>query len=766
MQEILDGLQAVINGDLKSVEAFGGSAEELGQAFEGLRNGLETIKDVSAISSSALEEERTRVESLRAAYDQLLEEGQGMSQGLQTQKIAGGFVDLASAGMTAVFSVQSLVNAFKILNNENLTIGEKVEQLTMNIAMMATMGGTAIAQTIGTLKDMNSVIIDQGTVLGARISLEKEVISTLIEEAGPERILTQEKITQIASEAKLSEEKVASIAIRKGLTVETNSETLAETANAKAKGLSKKETLGLIALEKLQGSLYAKTIGKIGLIIAARLGLISVEQKEAIVAGELTIAEMAATGAAGPLIALAAPLIALTAIVAGVGIALKKASEEEEQRKQHLEEEIEANKNMVNSIHENADNLNKLMNEYYKTGTASDELKTALLNQAEALNITNAKLYISLGKYEELKNKIDQTTASVLEYNNALLKRQKDDAVKDLLKDSDYGGGLSGPLSLSASTEAFGAGQTVASYVPFVRQFVGTDVEKNIHSVTLALDKANKEYTLLQTEMKKYEGQTLSDGQEQIYNNLKNRSDRLENNIGSYNNYLRNSNVQTIKAAEKQAAENEFQIMLADSQRTAETFKDASTYEDYVKQIKDSRIFPEIADYLEGLTEEQQEKYINSLVKQLGTATNNLELSNLADYESTKNLMLDDTLDSQIDQLDFTSAISKDNFKKQIKGLYEEALTTLDNTNIDEKDKIKIVAGLDYNQSKAEIEKDLQQIIAEVQNGGDVDKIMLRYGAEHGTQLLEEKTTYKNEIPDILKDADITDTDFEEYQKS
>lgn len=763
LEEILEGLQAAVNGDLKSTEAFGGSAEKLGQAFERLRNGLETIKDASAINSEALVEERTRVESLRAAYDQLLEEGRGMSQGLQTQKIVSGLANLASAGMTAVFSIQSLINIFKIWNNEDLTIGEKVEQLAMNIAMVAAMGIPAITQTTGALRDMNVAIAEQGAVLSARIALENGVIATLIEQAGSERILTQEKIAQIASEAKLSEEKVASMAIRRGLIVETNNETLAETANATAKSLSKKETLSLIALEKLQGSLYTKTIGKIGLMIAARAGLITMKQAEEIITGKLAIAELAATAAARPLIALAAPLGVLVGIITLVGVGLNMASEAEKRRKQHLEETIEANKDMVNSIHENANGLNELMNEYYNTGTASDELKTALLDQAKALNITNAELYISLGKYEELKDKIDQTTTSVLEYNNALLGQQKDDAIKDLLKDNSFGSGLNGPLSLGASVEAFGAGQTAASYVPFVRMFVGTDVEKNIHSVTLELEKANREYALLQAEIKKYEGQTLSPGKQQIYKNLKNRSDQLESNISSYNNYLRDSRIQTVKAAEKQAAENEFQIMLTDSQQRTKTFEDASTYEDYVEQIKDSKIFPEIASYLEGLTEEQQEKYINSLVKQLGIATNDLKLSNLADYEATKDLMLDDILDSQIDQFGFTDVTSRDNFKNQIKELYDEAFTILDNANIDEEDKIKIAAGLDYNQSKTEIEADLQQIITEVQNGGDVNKIMLRYG---GIQVQEEATTYKSEIPDILKDADITDADFVKYQES
>ena len=123
------------------------------------RQGLLRIKDASVISTEGLEREQAAVEATRAAYKQKLAEGTGMGQNLQTQNIVSGLTNIASAGMTAVFAMQSLVNIFRIINNDDLTFAEKAEQLAMNLAMVAAMGIPAITQTKTALAELKTSIL-------------------------------------------------------------------------------------------------------------------------------------------------------------------------------------------------------------------------------------------------------------------------------------------------------------------------------------------------------------------------------------------------------------------------------------------------------------------------------------------------------------------------------------------------------------------------------------------------------------------------------
>ena len=126
-----------------------------------------------------------------------------------------------------------------------------------------------------------------------------------------------------------------------------------------------------------------------------------------------------------------APLIALTVGIAGIGVAVgvvvaavNAHSEAEKCRKEALQASIDASNGAFETIKKNAATLNELHKEYKTTGKASDEFKNALLEQAEALGIVNAKQMIALGQYDELKKNIDEATQKQLNYNISLLQKQ------------------------------------------------------------------------------------------------------------------------------------------------------------------------------------------------------------------------------------------------------------------------------------------------------------------------------------------------------
>jgi len=125
-----------------------------------------------------------------------------------------------------------------------------------------------------------------------------------------------------------------------------------------------------------------------------------------------------------------APLIALTAVIAAIGVdvgvvvaAVNAHSEAEKHRKEELQASIDALNGAVETIKKNAPTLNELHQEFKAKGKASVEFINSLLEQAEELGIVNAKQIIALGQYDELKKNIDEATQKQLAYNIALLQQ-------------------------------------------------------------------------------------------------------------------------------------------------------------------------------------------------------------------------------------------------------------------------------------------------------------------------------------------------------
>lgn len=94
--------------------------------------------------------------------------------------------------------------------------------------------------------------------------------------------------------------------------------------------------------------------------------------------------------------------------------------------RQNLQESLERNQEkleesnaLIDSIQSQTDNLNSLYSEYKSTGNASEEFKGVLRSLGTELGIVNTELLINTGNYEALKQKIDEATISQLEYNAA-----------------------------------------------------------------------------------------------------------------------------------------------------------------------------------------------------------------------------------------------------------------------------------------------------------------------------------------------------------
>ena len=159
--------------------------------------------------------------------------------------------------------------------------------------------------------------------------------------------------------------------------------------------------------------------------------LILTEQKLAIAAGQQTAAlgaeATAATAATtaniglagslrlvgaafGPFIAIAA---AGAAALAGLGYAVNKIEEDYKSVRSVLEEST----GLVESITSQQSSLEGLYQEYKSTGEVSEEFKNTLITLAEELNISGAALMVQSGNYETLKQKIDETIASQIQYN-------------------------------------------------------------------------------------------------------------------------------------------------------------------------------------------------------------------------------------------------------------------------------------------------------------------------------------------------------------
>lgn len=504
----------------------------------------------------AMEQVATEGKVANTIIDQQIRSLNEYQASLKRKEGINNIINLSNSVMTASFALQSLHSIFDIIGNDELTLSEKFEQLTMNIAMVATMGIPAITQFKTSIDGIKTSLIEWATATWAHVAAEEaaaNVMATIMAEEGE---LTSERLEAIAVNSGLSMEEVHAIAVKKEYIAVTEAETVAETQKQVVLRSSIPALIAATAAEKLSGTTYAKTIGKIGLVIAARLGLITVEQKESLVAGELTAAEIAAAGAAGPLLALAGPLIAIAAVFAGVAVAINAISAEQEKHKKFLEEQVEKTNEAASAVKEHKQAYDDLYRTYSKTGEGSEELKDAALELAEALGIQGAEALANTNNFDLLNEKIQKATETQLAYNAALLEQQIAEskisvAGNDFNFDSSsaagvYGGALMTNalayqgMSTADYNNTNGLGERVAKYKELMDQATQAQIDAQQALIENKETLYQQNIELSQQLSEQAQQYTLSAEQLEVVEKLTQRNQsRLQSNIaaGVYDNF-------------------------------------------------------------------------------------------------------------------------------------------------------------------------------------------------------------------------------------
>jgi ASC-1-like (ASCH) protein len=140
VESVLEQLEIGLNGDIKSFDQFEKILQESGLSLENFHKGLEKLREEGVLSAEMYDQLTKKVEQYQAANNLKSKEQQGFAEGLNFQRTVTQISNLTSGLMSAAFAVQSLTNVIHILNNEDLTIGQKFEQLFMSIVMAVSMG--------------------------------------------------------------------------------------------------------------------------------------------------------------------------------------------------------------------------------------------------------------------------------------------------------------------------------------------------------------------------------------------------------------------------------------------------------------------------------------------------------------------------------------------------------------------------------------------------------------------------------------------------
>ena len=409
VEETILSLDDVINGNIEDFERLENSLRGINVVIEQSAKGINALRETLTINADVLAQQKAQVDALRIGYEQTLAEGRGMAQGLQMQNLVSGFANVASASMTAVFAMQSFVNIFKIIGNEDLDPFEKLEQLTMNIAMTAAMGIPAITQMKGAFQSISTELTAMTANFWAKNAAEATAITLMEQEAKEGGVLTAQQLLQIANKAELTEAEIGALAAKKGYILAIKEENAAQTVNNTIKTKSTATTLTAIAAEKLSGTVYSKTVGKIGLLIAARLGLITAENAEAVALGNLTAAEIAAAGAGTILLATILPIVAAIGAVALILKVSYDAWNADANAMANAAKVAEEANTKWKETKETVENLTSALKELNEVSDAIDELTVGTDEWNEKLKENNELVLSLLETYPELAKYVERT---------------------------------------------------------------------------------------------------------------------------------------------------------------------------------------------------------------------------------------------------------------------------------------------------------------------------------------------------------------------
>ena len=360
---------------------------------------------------------------------------QGLKSSLNTQAIGKGFSKLGSAAMSGVFAIQSLDSMMKILEDDSLTMKEKIDKSLMSIVMLGSMGVSAFTSIGSAMTSFNAGLASVGG------------ISQAAEEF---KLASAEQAV-----VKATDEKTAALARYRAAMLQNNvaqsASTLEEKANAKASfDAAKAKKANAIAARdeaksnvKSTASGQANTASKMAGAIATKIaaaattegtianGLYSISLKIlSAITGEAVVAT---TTLAGTIAAVALPATVIIGTIIALGVALKALYDEYNKDAIAAEKAAESAKYANEKFAEAQNNYKTLSSDfsgYKEAKKALDDLTVGTDEWNASLQSVNDQVLDLLDKYPDLAKYVSMTRKGEMviseEGLDAVQKAQKD----------------------------------------------------------------------------------------------------------------------------------------------------------------------------------------------------------------------------------------------------------------------------------------------------------------------------------------------------
>lgn len=663
LKETLELLRPAVMGDKKAIEQL--NSQTLTKMAEALQLDDEQLSKLLKTLGVATKEVSVFGAAVKASEGQT---GQFL-HGIELQTEINKIVGLVQGIGQLAFAWQSFQHLGSLWADEDIDLGEKILQTIINISFALPMlltGFSEIAKGFGAIKNLIQSGTVQQIILNGLLGIENGLL-------GLNTQLRTERLKKIVQEAAVTGDLNA---VSRMWSILLNIE------NAELAGLNK----------QLPG---------------AAGGMLLLESGETAAAGGAATLGTALAGINVQLLALMKNPVfwigaAVVGIIMGIAAGIGAIAKAEEQRKKTLQEQIDASNATVQTIKDNKENLNKLYNEYKTTKVVSDEFKQALLDQADALGITNAKVLIAAGQYEVLKDKIDAAIQSELELNDILLKQQIKDDTKD-----------------------FNAEDTNM----VLQQKAGIEHGKSTDAYTriIAYEKQILELRKEQAEIDKQIRQAEKLGQKDQVTQLKARKAALQEEIEYYAGLTTSDAGKRIKENGQQLIENK--VLQAEYDPRLQ-YRSGQSIEEYEQQIWETGEF----DSME-IVHEFVKAYVSGSSKAAKDAATQQY------YEDSKQIAYDKAYEITSANDETGLYGSKRVFGYDDIGEYyaNQIVGTIDDLPIPEEDKANLFNWIDWNGTQDEIQAQLDMIIANYQSENPLtaDQFLAKNKAEGMT--LEEQ---------------------------
>lgn len=670
MQEKLAGalktFDAVAKGEKVTVDQLKLAFEQAGQESGKLAQYFNTLYETGDITKAELEQLRNALMGVEAGFENSSQAAQFFAQSMNLQNTINSVANLASGIMSVAFGLQSLSNLPNIWANQDLTFGQKFLETVMNLSM-----GLAML-----LPGLTMIPKEMGNITNAIKAWSAAQMAGVA-------------VTEL--EAKAIEEQTAAMVL-----------------NTAAVNLSK------TAYGKLIGTILAAAAAKLSVFIP------SLEATAAALKAE-GLAALFAEGALAPLVALAAPLLALAAVIGVVAFAVNSYSEQEEKRKQALQDSIDASNTAVAAIKENKEALDNLYGEYTLTKEASDEFKDALLEQANALGIVNAEQMVALGQYKDLKQEIDEVTKKQLMYNNALLQQQNKDLSPKVGGVNDSNAHLASKAGINYTVDTVeGEGFSTNIYSSSDSQYT------QLLKYQEAARKGQEELVALQSELGELTLKTVDETytQEQkdqdIINKKKEIADK-QKEINEFTQQYSSEEAQQLLANNEQIVENQKLIALYSEDSVLHQNK-ISTLDELETLIQEGALGEELKAYYAGLGPEAARAFLLAFGQELNNEGLGLDKEDLK-LQSAMNVAGAKYAKEAVKRGSFESQAAGQNyFESMMTGTTDVGINQ-DFYNLSAEDRTKIILGIDTSGTQEEITKQINEVIERINNGETLEEI-------------------------------------------